>query len=133
MDEGLLSAWADNLEELSDPALALAFAHLEKTREPKQGMPAPGEITALASRLRGEELDRLESTARRDEYAALEKRRQEHPEEFISFAEVVAKIRDKFQTTGDQRTSPLADEKAWAERKAEVQRQKVQLLGNKAQ
>jgi hypothetical protein len=123
---------AELLCDMHPRALALAFDYFERNHTDETGrtipaLPAPAEI-----RFRGIELHRKELAAQREgetvrEMQELEQQRREHPEEFVSFAEVIQALRDKFKTAPDpQRTTPQQEAAADEAKAREVQAQKVQ-------
>lgn len=127
------AAIAELLCNMQPRALALAFDYFEQNHTDESGrvipaLPAPAEI-----RFRGVELYRKECAALREgetvrEMQELERRRREHPDEFVSFGDVMQALRDKFKTAPDpERTTPQQEAAADAAKARDVQNTKVQL------
>jgi hypothetical protein len=120
-------ALAEILSDMHPRALQLAFEHLERTHS-IAALPSPAEIRQC-----GLELYRKQCESEREgetlrEMQELEQRRREHPEEFVSFAEVIQALRDKFKTAPDpQRTTPKQEAAEAATIKRGTQAKKVAL------
>lgn len=121
-------------------ALQLAFEQLERTHS-IACLPSPAEIRRVGDELHDLEIKQrfrahIESQARsRNGYLA--ERVAAGEDQYFGLADFAKVALEKLGIrVGDDknnRESEPMDEKAWAERKAEIQRQKVQLLEKKAQ
>jgi hypothetical protein len=128
---------AECVGDMPARALALAFTHLERHWLPTDSdgnmihiLPTPAEIRAVGSRLLREERVREESLGHKAERDELERRRQEHPEEFGRWADI-PKLHEILGGTipGDKRTSPIQDAQDVEKRRRELEAQKAQAMG----